>query len=187
MRHAQVGQGLRGQRQHLALARQQHHLTAGQALIENEVGHRLCSLRRFEAAQAEVGFLPGLRQRVAPDVFCASARGLARHVAAQRTTQPVHAATGRCIGGVSAKRPPAILRHRHLEHRIHRRDHLRCVAPGVVAAQQHAIQSIDDEFLRGQKHPRLGTAKAVDALLGVADDENPWRALAAGAAARAGV
>ena len=46
------------------------------------------------------------------------------------------------------------------------------VAARVVAAQQVATQPFDDKFLRGNKHLWLGAAKAVNALLRVADQKH---------------
>jgi hypothetical protein len=48
----------------------------------------------------------------------------------------------------------------------------------VVTAEQVATQPVAHEGLCGNEHLRLGTAKAVDALLGIAHDEHTGRLLA---------
>ena len=60
----------------------------------------------------------------------------------------------------------------HLVHQLH--DGGR-VAPRVVAAQALTAEVIHHKLLRGHEDLRLGTAKAVDALLGVTDDEDAGR------------
>jgi hypothetical protein len=56
------------------------------------------------------------------------------------------------------------------------------VAARVVAGQQLAAQALG-EALRGAEHARVGAAKAVDALLGVAHDEDAGRVQPAAAGA----
>ena len=70
-------------------------------------------------------------------------------------------------------RPEALVLAGRLGLRHHLIDdphHLRCVAVRVVATEQIALK-LDDECLRGPEHLRLGPAEPIDALLGVADDE----------------
>ena len=54
-------------------------------------------------------------------------------------------------------------------------DDLQSVAPRVVAAEQIAIQALDNKRLRGAEYLRLGAAEAVNALLGVADQKHAGR------------
>ena len=60
------------------------------------------------------------------------------------------------------------LRH----HRVHSGQYLRRIAPGVVAGQAHTLQRAADKALRGAEYLRLGAAKTVNALLGVAHNEH---------------
>ena len=88
---------------------------------------------------------------------------------------------------MGAKRQPAVDLRRVGEDRIDGRHHERRVAPRVVALQQHAVQTLDDEVARRLEDLGLGAAEAIDALLRVADDEHRRRPLATGAAAGAGI
>ena len=45
----------------------------------------------------------------------------------------------------------------------------------MVAAEQIALQTLAHKILRRPEHLRLGTAKSVNALLGVAHDEHAGR------------
>ena len=61
------------------------------------------------------------------------------------------------------------------------------IAPRVVAREQRTAQRLHDEAARRLEHLGLGAAKAVDALLRVADDEHARRPLAARTTAGASV
>ena len=63
----------------------------------------------------------------------------------------------------------------HSHRRVNSGHHLAGIAPRVVATEQVAAQPFAHKRLRRAKHLRLGPAKPVDALLGVADDEHAER------------
>ena len=58
---------------------------------------------------------------------------------------------------------------------VDRVNHRQRVAPGVVATEQVATQTLHHKGLRGAKHLRLGTPKAVNALFGVAHQKHAGR------------
>ena len=60
-------------------------------------------------------------------------------------------------------------------HRVDGGDHRHRIATGVIAAEQVATQTFNDKFLRRQKHLRFCPAKAVNALLRVADQKHTGR------------
>ena len=74
-----------------------------------------------------------------------------------------------------AKTVIAIASHGRTQSRVYRVNHGRRIAPGMVATEQVAAQSVHHKFLRRAKHLRLGTAKAVNALLGVAHQKHAGR------------
>ena len=59
--------------------------------------------------------------------------------------------------------------------RIDRVNHRQAAAPGVVAGKHVAAKYVTHESLRGNKNLRLSAAKAVNALFGVANNENAGR------------
>ncbi len=58
---------------------------------------------------------------------------------------------------------------------VEQRHHTGRTASRVIARGDAAVQGLDDEGLRRSEHARIGASKAVDALLGIADDEEPRR------------
>ena len=61
------------------------------------------------------------------------------------------------------------------------------VAPGVVTGQQVPAQPAGDKGLCGPKHLGFGSAKAVNALLGIAHNENTGRFASAAVATEPGI
>ena len=90
--------------------------------------------------------------------------------------QPTDFARPRSAGGVRAKTVVHVAfdlaAHRLLHHRVDSMDHLGRVAPRVVATEQVAAQPCLHKNLGGFEHLGLGSAKTVDALFRVANDED---------------
>ena len=149
----------------------QHHDVAWVLALRHLLGNPLRSLARLAHAQGVFGLLPRLGQGVAPNQ-------IARHVflrvwiVSWNGGQAGHAAGLCAAGGVGSKTCEFARFLRLCKHSVDRRQHGRRVAAGVVTSQGIATQAFDHKALGGLKHLRLGAAKAVDALLGVADDEN---------------
>ena len=101
--------------------------------------------------------------------------------------QRQHAAVGAGGGGMGpeAGEIARCLRCRH--HSVDGVDHSRGIAPGMVAAEQVAIQTLLHERLGGIKHFGRGAAEAINALLGVAHDEDAGRIGSTGIALQPGV
>ena len=86
--------------------------------------------------------------------------------------QPQHTAVFLRRAAVLAKTFVAVARLRGLHDGVDGADHGHAVAPGMVASQQVTPQAVAHERLRGDKHLRLGAAKAVNALLRVTNDKH---------------
>ena len=188
MRQVQCRQRLGRLRQHGAFAGQ-HHDVLGQHPVDP---HQPFDRARHRAglgfAQYQLGLDARRAQRGAPDALDSIAvapRGARRPLG---TGQP-----GQCrrrvrprlnLGAVIAPARQRALARDFAEHVVDRPDHARRAAPSMVTCHQCAAQGVDDEALRGLKDARLGATEAVDALLGVADDE---KARPRTAAARPGI
>ena len=166
----------------VALAGQHQHLVGRRARGDLR-GHPGGGLRAFAHALGFFGLVARLGQAVAPGegVSARTTIGIRRQDGGQAQQ---HAGVGG-FGGVVAKAAGLVLRLGGAHGVVHGGDHARGVAARVVAAQQVPAQPALHKGLCGDEHLRLGAAKAVDALLGVAHDEHAGRLLAAGAAARA--
>ena len=117
-------------------------------------------------------------QRVAPQGRClctCSARVTGIPGISGYGRQGQHLPCGLRFGGVCAKALELARILRGDEGAVDAVQHRRGVAPRVVAAQHGAAQFIVHEGDGGLEHLRLGAAEAVNALLGVADDENTGR------------
>ena len=104
--------------------------------------------------------------------------------------QFAHATRQLRTGGVRAKALVTVKLHGVQHGGVDGGNHPGGVAPGVVAAQQITTQPVAHKSLGRLEHLRLGAAKAVNALLGVAHNEHAGRRgplRAAAATARAGV
>ncbi len=88
--------------------------------------------------------------------------------------QHMHATGQGGLGGVAAEVVVLATRLRLAHGLVDQRQHRRRIAARVVATEQVAAE-VAHELLRGDEHLRLGAAKAVDALLGIADDEQAGR------------
>jgi hypothetical protein len=140
---------------------------------------------RFVERARFLGVVARYRERIAP---ASRARG-GGALLGRRIGQLQHAprCSARALGAVTHETVVLPIRHSLPEHRIDRIDHCAGIAPRVVARKVVSTQAFDDEALGGAEHARLGAAEAVDALLGVADDEHRRGLLPARAAAGAGV
>ena len=132
---------------------------------------KCCRLAAFQRDEFLFKNHAGCGQTVAPNVF-SIVRSCFFNGIALDLRQIVHRSHGR---GLCAMAPEVLIlprRLRALHGRVDGGYHLWRVAPRVVAAEQVAIQPLHDKLLRGDEHLRLGATKAVDALLGVAYDED---------------
>ncbi|MNX27287.1 hypothetical protein D3C86_573720 [compost metagenome] len=82
------------------------------------------------------------------------------------------------LGGVGAVAVELAGRLRGQHRAVDEAHHGTRVAVRVVAVEQFAAEPFAHELLGGDEHLRLGSAEAVDALLGVAHDEHARRAAA---------
>ena len=127
-------------------------------------------LRGFFLACAFFGFVSRSRQRIAQNqrrILCCFFLAVLRN----RQWQYHHiAGQVGVLGGVRFEI------HETLrmvgEYGIHRSQHGRRIAAGVVVVQLVRGKMFFQVFARHAEQPRIGTAKAVDGLLGIADDEH---------------
>ena len=182
-----AGDALRAQldlqrRERHALARQ-HHDALGLNAGGHAQGDPARGLAAFERAQGFVQHPARGAQAVAPGggVLGGALVGLVR---AWDQGQGLHPAGGRGFGTVRAKAIEAAVGLRLLHDGVDGTQHGGRVAARVVGGQALAAQGLHDELPRGGEHHGVGTAKAIDALLGVAHDEDAGRT---GATARAGI
>ena len=182
-----AGDALRAQldlqrRERHALARQ-HHDALGLNAGGHAQGDPARGLAAFERAQGFVQHPARGAQAVAPGggVLGGALVGLVR---AWDQGQGLHPAGGRGFGTVRAKAIEAAVGLRLLHDGVDGTQHGGGVAARVVGGQALAAQRLHDELPRGGEHHGVGTAKAIDALLGVAHDEDAGRT---GATARAGI
>ena len=167
---AHVAQSLVHQTQTFALARQNHHtigteLTRVDALAQPTRG--LSGFLGFDGVfqRSERG-----AQAVAPVGW-----GLASHRlwASLDHGQAQHRTLDGTLGGVRSKMCAVFTRLHGLRHGVvEQGQHGRGTAAGVVAAQHIPTQALHDKVLCGQEHLGLGTAEAVDRLLGVAHQKH---------------
>ena len=174
--------------QALASARQHHHLLGPQTpcphLGGDPVGRLLGFARRVgvfqlhargDEAVAPLGFVSfALAIAIATVVATAAGwpPGFARYLG-----QHQHRARLGAFGAVGAvvrlpQRAVFASVHRGQHGAVERLHHTHRTAARVVATEQHARQTIDHKALRGLEHLRLGAAKAVDRLLGVAHQKH---------------
>ncbi len=203
VRNVTLAQGLRHPAQRLAPAAEHEDVARAQTrlvCLRQPLGNRRRHLARLDLAQRLFGGVPGREQAVAPVVIhnalvgrrgrIFAGRRIARFGRTGRARHPrqgQHGAAGLRFGGVRPEPRERALGRGLLEHAVERRQHGRGVAPGVIAGQQGAPQPLRDKGLCRLEHARLGTPKAVDALLGVAHDEDARRLTPARAAPGAGI
>ena len=120
--------------------------------------------------------MAGFGQAVAPGQRVAGgAASIARIVVIGDGGQAQQLAWVFRFGGVVAEACGLVLRLGLPHDGVDGGNHALRVAARVVAAQEVTTQAIAHKCLCGDKHLRLGPAKAVDALLGVAHDEHAGR------------
>ena len=171
-----------------ALARQHHHIRGLQATSHSirrlGAGQLLRNpVRRLARLQGAQGFLRQFargQQTVAPrgvgrpalvglsTVGCGPRQTLWPCNRGQFANKPWLASAG----GMRSEALVTIGLHRLRHDRVHDGDDPGGVAPGVVAAEQIALQTVAHKGLGRLEYLRLGPAKAVDALLGVTHDEH---------------
>ena len=184
MRNAGLRQRVGHQRQHAALARQHHDLARQQTMLAHQLANRRRDPRCLLRAQDLFGLQACLGEGVAPDRQIA-VRGFFAGAQDAGKAQHLPGLCGSC--GVRAVRAPAVQPRRVLKNRIECVNHRRGIAPRVVALQHAALQTVGHKFARCFKDLGLGATETVDALLGVADDEQGQALLPAGTAASPGV
>ena len=177
--NAQISQRIAHARQAIALSSEHHDVLALQPV---------CNLRRHPARR-HLAFHIGCMlfrviawriKRIAPDQFTAGLLALGRWC--QR--QPDYAALLRALSRVTAKFIRQFSgRFRH--HRVNHLHHALRIAPRVVAREQRALQAIAHKARSRFKHLRLGAAKAINTLLGIAHDEHARAISTLSATARA--
>ena len=155
-----------------ALARQHHNVRRFQTAGDLR-GNPGSGLARFDTAQGFFGQFARRSEAVAP-AFQSSCSGSVIY-SARYLRQPDDSAGCIRAAGMRAKAVVAVIGLGLQHHTVDSRNHGHTVAARVVAGQQVAAQAIAHKSLRCNKHLRLGTPKAVNALLGVADDKHTGR------------
>ena len=175
--------------QRLVLAGQHQHLARRQAGLQplRQPGGGLAAF-----ARAQRLLLAGLcgGEAVAPVCGCSVVRRAGWggfFFRALDAGQRQHLACGGRCGGVRAKVGKGVSRLRGLHHGVDGINYRLGVAAGVVATEHVAAQPLLHELAGGGKHFGRGAAKAVDALLGVAHDEDAGRLPCARVALQPGV
>ena len=175
--HTQSRQRLLHGAQQRALARQHHHvlrLDAPRRVLQR-CGDPTRRLRAFQHLAVFFGLVAWALQRVAPQGRCLRTCSTRVARVSDDGRQGQHLSRSLGFGGM---RPKALELARILRRNkgaVHAVQHRRGVAPGVVAAQQRAAQFIVHKCDGGLEHLRLCAAEAVNALLGVAHDEDARR------------
>ena len=169
----QGAQGVLHAGQAVALAGHHQHLF-GRGAAGDLRGHPGGGLCAFTHALGFFGLVAGFGEAVAPGQrVAACALAIVIRIGNGRQAQQL-AGVFR-FGGVVAEACGLVLRLGLPHDGVDGGNHALRVAARVVAAEQVAAQPIAHKGLRGDEHLRLGPAKAVDALLGVAHDEHAGR------------
>ena len=189
MRDAQALEHLRQHPQPFALARQHEHVAGLHLAVPQQRRDAGGDAPGLRFAPMQFRLAPRLGQARAPGVRVARGRGgfLVVRLVARDEVDAVQRIAAARLGGVGPEAGVLLRQAGLLEHRVHRRQHWRRVAPRVVAGQQHAVQAFADEVPRRGEDARFGASEAVDALLGIAHDEHRGRPLSAGAATGADI
>ena len=163
--------------QQRTLARQHHHVLRLDAprWVLQRCGNPTRGLRAFQQLAVFFGLVARALQRVAPQGRCLRTCSTRAARVTDDGWQGQHLPCGLRFAGVCAKALELARILRRNKGAVHAAQHRRGVAPRVVAAQHRAAQFIVHKCDGGLEHLRLGAAEAVNALLGVAHDEDTWR------------
>ena len=167
---AHVAQSLVHQPQTFALARQNHDAVGAELTRVDALAQPTSSLARFLGFDGVFQRSERGAQAVAPLGW-----GLASHRlgASIDHGQAQHRTLNGALGGVHSKMCTVLTRLHGLRHGgVEQGHHGRGTAAGVVAAQHIPTQALHDKVLCGQEHLGLGTAEAVNRLLGVAHQKH---------------
>ena len=184
-----IAQGLCHQAQRLALAAQHEDVAQRGCSPRHKIGNGVRHQRRFLSPQHLFGFVARRGQAVTPFLNLVGRLTLfqPRRPRHHRQGENSRSAVGRHFGGVGAKAAELACMLCFRKHGVQQLQNLGRIASRVVARQHGAAHGLANEAARRFKDPRLGATKAVDALLGVTDDEDGRGALATGPATGTGI